>query len=77
MPIDRRTQLKGILGLAAVSVLPATAGAQHPPIPPEAIGRCIKHLSYSDIGGRPDSVQVMVNRVSMRRAINRHPGIEA
>jgi len=32
------------------------------PIPPEGIGHRIKHLSYSDIGGRPDSVQIMSNR---------------
>lgn len=31
-------------------------------IPAEGIGRGIRHLSHSDIGGRPDSVQVMFNR---------------
>jgi hypothetical protein len=31
-------------------------------VPPTGIGRRIRHLSYSDIGGRPDSVQVMLNR---------------
>ena len=29
---------------------------------PSGIGRRIRHLSYSDQGGRPDGVQVMVNR---------------
>jgi hypothetical protein len=31
-------------------------------IPPEGIGSGLRHLSYSDLGGRPDSVQVMPNR---------------
>jgi hypothetical protein len=31
-------------------------------IPPEGIGNGLRHLSYSDLGGRPDSVQVMPNR---------------
>ncbi len=31
-------------------------------IPPEGIGYKVKYLSYSDQGGRPDGVQVMVNR---------------
>ena len=55
--------MKGLLGLAASSVLPQTARpAKEAPVPPQGIGRRIRHLSYSDIGGRPDSVQVMVNR---------------
>jgi hypothetical protein len=32
------------------------------PIPANGIGHRIRHVSYSDIGGRPDSVQVMLNR---------------
>ena len=32
------------------------------PVPPQGIGRRIRHLSYSDLGGRPDSVQIMLNR---------------
>jgi hypothetical protein len=32
------------------------------PIPAEGVGRGIRHLAYSDIGGRPDSVQIMLNR---------------
>jgi hypothetical protein len=31
-------------------------------IPPQGIGTRIRHVSYSDLGGRPDTVQVMVNR---------------
>jgi hypothetical protein len=31
-------------------------------IPPNGIGRRIRHVSYSDQGGRPDGVQIMVNR---------------
>ena len=31
-------------------------------VPATGIGRRIRHLSYSDQGGRPDGVQVMVNR---------------
>jgi len=31
-------------------------------VPPEGIGQGIKHVSYSDIGGRPDSIQIMSNR---------------
>jgi hypothetical protein len=52
--MTRREHLKGLLGLAAV--------AQDRPIPQQGAGRGIRRLSYSDIGGRPDSVQVMVSR---------------
>ena len=31
-------------------------------VPPAGIGRGIRHLSYSDQNGRPDGVQVMLNR---------------
>ncbi|HET7609886.1 MAG TPA: hypothetical protein VFL84_14490, partial [Gammaproteobacteria bacterium] len=31
-------------------------------LPPEGIGRGIRHVSYSDQGGRPDGVQVMYHR---------------
>ncbi len=67
--------MKGLLGLAAASaglcnVRAAGPIAQSSPvspdsrtaIPPNGIGRRIRHLSYSDQGGRPDGVQVMVNR---------------
>src|SRR5712692_7432677 len=61
--INRRDYMKGLLGLAALSRLPQSARAvQDAPIPAQGIGHRIRHLSYSDIGGRPDSVQIMVNR---------------
>lgn len=47
--------------VSAADSAPGTAGGD-PPIPPEGIGHGIRHLSYSDQGGRPDGVQVMVNR---------------
>jgi hypothetical protein len=66
--------MKGLLGLAALSATPGlsagaggrvsaqAAQAKQAPIPPQGIGSRIRHLSYSDQGGRPDGVQVMVNR---------------
>jgi hypothetical protein len=48
--------------MAALAGLPRAVRAEDQPIPPEGIGHRIKHLSYSDIGGRPDSVQIMSNR---------------
>jgi hypothetical protein len=60
----RRDHLKSLLALGV-----STAGgravqttAEDAPIPLEGIGRRIRHVSYSDQGGRPDGVQVMVNR---------------
>jgi hypothetical protein len=48
------------------AVLAAAQGAGRraadPPVPPTGIGRRIRHISYSDLGGRPDSVQIMMNR---------------
>jgi hypothetical protein len=58
----RRATLSGLLGLAASACLPRAARGAEPPIPPQGIGRGICHLSYSDQGGRPDGVQMMVNR---------------
>jgi hypothetical protein len=67
--VERREHLKGLLGMAAAASLPGCAapqpGAQSSaaePIPPQGVGHRIKHISYSDQGGRPDAVQVMVNR---------------
>jgi hypothetical protein len=57
--------MKGLLSAAvgAFAFAPvARAAAPADPIPPEGIGRRIRHVSYSDQGGRPDGVQVMVNR---------------
>jgi hypothetical protein len=60
---SRRDHLKALGGVAfaPLAVHAQTRGADTP-VPPQGIGRGIRHLSYSDIGGRPDSVQVMVNR---------------
>src|SRR5689334_4459488 len=54
--INRREHIKALFGLAAVSYAPQAT------IPAQGIGHRIRHVSYSDIGGRPDSVQIMVNR---------------
>jgi len=63
MGITRREQMKAMLGAVAASWLPQnTRSAPDAPVPPEGIGRRIRHISYSDIGGRPDSVQIMLNR---------------
>ena len=60
--ISRREQLRGMLGMAALAGLPRVARAEDRVVPPEGIGHRIKHVSYSDIGGRPDSIQIMSNR---------------
>src|ERR1700733_4182719 len=65
--INRRDCAKGLLGAAGLSCLPeklaGQSGAEHDrPIPSEGIGYRFKHLSWNDLGGRPDSVQVMHNR---------------
>ena len=66
--ITRRDHLKMLLGMAAMSGTPLAALAQTPArnrsrrFRREGIGKGINHLSYSDQGGRPDGVQVMVNR---------------
>src|SRR5436853_7454221 len=61
--MTRREQMKALLGLGVSFTLPQAP--QAPPggaVPPEGLGRRIRHLAYSDIGGRPDSVQIMLNR---------------
>src|SRR5215472_12995675 len=62
--VTRRGHLRGLIGVAALSSLAARsrAAASNEPIPPQGIGRHIRHLSFSDQGGRPDGVQIMVNR---------------
>jgi len=65
MRFTRRDHLKGLLTLAASASIRSSstaATAIDVPVPPEGIGRKIRHLSYSDQGGRPDGVQVMLNR---------------
>src|SRR3954464_14885546 len=56
MTMTRREHLQGLLALGATALMPDVA------VPPQGIGRRIRHISYSDQGGRPDGVQVMVNR---------------
>ena len=62
----RRLHLKNLLALTAASCLPTFGeSATNPsikPIPLKGIGKGIRHISYSDQGGRPDGVQVMLNR---------------
>src|SRR5216117_3993831 len=69
--MTRRESMKGLFGLAATgTLLGVRSAAQSSPasqdprafIPPNGIGRRIRHVSYSDQGGRPDGVQIMVNR---------------
>jgi hypothetical protein len=55
-------QLGAVMGSAALAGWSAPLRADEGEIPPEGIGKGIKHISYSDIGGRPDSVQVMFGR---------------
>ena len=66
MPImTRRDSMTGLLGLSAAASLARSTGAASAPaqaVPPEGIGRRIKHISYTDQGGRPDGVQIMLNR---------------
>jgi hypothetical protein len=59
----RRDHLAGLAGAAVGAVLPPTLRAQTlPDIPPQGIGRNIRHISYTDQGGRPDGVQIMLHR---------------
>ena len=61
--MTRREHMSGLLGLATLSCLsPGASAASDAPVPPQGIGRRIRHLSHSDQGGRPDGVQIMVNR---------------
>src|SRR3954471_15965352 len=55
MTMTRREHLQGLVALGIAAAAPD-------PVPPQGIGRKIRHISYSDQGGRPDGVQVMVNR---------------
>src|SRR5262245_50446853 len=61
--MTRREQMKALFGMASSLYLPQTARqAEDAPVAPQGIGRGIRHISYSGIGGRPDSVQIMLNR---------------
>src|SRR5258706_7806625 len=60
---SRRESLKALAAFGSLASLPHSAKAQsEADIPPQGIGHRIRHVSYSDQGGRPDAVQVMVNR---------------
>src|ERR1051326_913764 len=56
MITTRREHLQSLLALGVAAVAPDV------PVPPQGIGKKIRHVSFSDQGGRPDGVQVMVNR---------------
>src|SRR3954463_3552357 len=63
--LTRRAAAAGIMGLAAAPLArAATAPAAKPTwnLPPEGMGSRIKHVSWSDQGGRLDGVQIMLNR---------------
>src|SRR6266705_4177633 len=70
--MTRRESMKGLFGLAAAAGTPfgvrwaaqSSEASQDSRafIPSNGIGRRIRHVSYSDQGGRPDGVQIMVNR---------------
>jgi len=61
--IDRRQCMLGLLSFATVACQREdSALATAAVIPREGLGNGIRHLGYSDLGGRPDSVQVMFNR---------------
>src|SRR5438105_12882591 len=70
--MTRREHMKRLLGLTTLtslktSRLAATPGRQAAktrtaPIPSNGLGRRIRHVAYSDQGGRPDGVQIMLNR---------------
>src|SRR5688572_22044939 len=60
--VSRRGLLQLLPAFAAAPLLSQVTRSTDALVPPRGIGRGIRHLSYSDIGGRPDSVQVMVNR---------------
>src|SRR5438045_9057767 len=60
---SRRDSLKALAAFGSLASVPVSARAQsEADIPPQGIGHRIRHISYSDQGGRPDGVQVMVNR---------------
>ena len=63
--ITRREQLKACWrwrGWPRSGCSPGSGQPREAVVPATGIGRRIRHLSYSDQGGRPDGVQVMVNR---------------
>jgi len=60
---SRRAHLASLVGAGVTASLPGSLrAAVGDDIPPEGLGVGIRHLSYSDQGGRPDGVQVMLHR---------------
>jgi hypothetical protein len=61
--MTRRTHLAGLAGAAVTAALPRRSRAQEATvIPPQGVARNFRHISYSDQGGRPDGVQIMMYR---------------
>ena len=63
--ITRRAAAAGMVGLAAAPLARAATAPTAKPVwnvPPEGVGNRIKHVSWSDQGGRLDGVQIMLNR---------------
>ena len=62
--LSRRSHLAGMAATAAAALCPtgATAAVQNP-LPPNPKGNAatLTHLAYTDLAGRPDSVQIMSN----------------
>jgi hypothetical protein len=67
--VTRREHLTAMLGLPAFALGLRRGEAAQPAgrradraIPAGGVGHRMRHVSFSDMGGRPDSVQVMLNR---------------
>lgn len=67
--ITRRASIAGLAGLGAAASMPRALKAAAPAgplpggdIPPQGIAKGFRHISYSDQGGIPDGVQLMLNR---------------
>ena len=58
-----RRAVVGLAGAAGIAGLSRRVlGAPGDEIPPEGVGTGITHVSFSDVGGRPDTVQAMLHR---------------
>ena len=60
--LARREHLKRLLALSAAPLASCATTATGDAVPLAGVSQRIRHVSYSDQGGRPDGVQVMVNR---------------
>src|SRR5690349_5747719 len=62
----RRTHLVQLAGFGAAMFGAGASAAQRVrDVPAEGIGKGIRHISWSDMGGRPDGVQIMLNRAHL------------